>query len=207
VINRIKMKYFAYCCFLFLFTASCNSGTRANNKLFNPPSNELVWFCSEFISKNWNTDHHRLVKKQLYGELVYTSMQRFDDQPFYPVLLESSQIIRFLKNESGSEKLSLFEKTTGVWGFFYFRQNGELFPDGVIEEWAFSSNEKAEDAMNAMKGLGDQIFFNTQPYFCRIKNKLYVFHTRAMAFSYDQKLLFEAFVQRTGAKTSSNGNP
>lgn len=202
------MRHFVYC-LLVLFAVSCNTDSYKNNEPSNPPSPQLVRFCSEYISKNWNTDKDRLVKKQLYGELIYTSMERFNKQPFYPVSVENSQIIRFLKNESESEsgKLALFEKTTGVWGFFYFRQNGELFPDGLIEEWAFSSNEEAEDAMNAIKGSGDLIFFNTQPYFCRIKNKLYVFHTRAMAFSYDQKPLFEAFVQRTGAKTSSKGNP
>lgn len=94
----------------------------------------------------------------------------------------------------------MFEKTTGVWGFFYFRQDGAQFPDGVIEEWAFSSGEEAEGALNVIRNSGDQIFFNTQPYFCVIKNKLYVFHTRAMAFSYDQEPLFEEFVRKNRAK-------
>ena len=190
------MKYFVFTWFVFLFAVSCDSEMYTNQEPSNPPSPELVTFCSEIISASRKTDTSRLIKKQLYDELVYTSVQRIDKQPFYPVSLENSQIIRFLKNESESEKLALFEKTTGVWGFFYFRQDGELFPDGVIEEWTFKANEEAEDALNAVKNSGHDIFFNTQPYFCVLKNKLYVFHTRAMAFSYDQEPLFEAFVHR-----------
>lgn len=192
------MRYFTYC-LLILFTGSCTTGSYKNNEPSDPPSSELIRFCSEYIyiSLNRDTDSTRLVKNNLYSELIAASMQRFDKQPFYPVSFENSQIIRFLKNESG--KRALFEKTTGVWGFFYFRQDNGQFPDGVIEEWTFSSEEEAEDALHAIKNSGDQIFFNTQPYFCVIRNKLYVFHTRAMAFSYDQKPLFEAFVQRTGA--------
>lgn len=192
------MRYFTYC-LLVLFAASCNAGYKNNTNPSEPPSPELIRFCSEYISKDRNTDSSRLVKKNLYNELIYTSMQLFDKQPFYPVSFENSGIIRFLKNESESEKLALFEKTTGVWGFFYFRQDGELFPDGVIEEWAFRSEEEAKDAMNAINRSGDLIFFNTQPYFSVIRNKLYVFHTRAMAFSHDQEPLFEAFVHRYGA--------
>lgn len=197
--NLIKMKHFVYCCFLFLLSASCSTGTSANNRPSHPPSPELVQFCSEFIAKNWSTDSSRLVGKQLYSELIYDSIQRIGKQPFYHVSLENSQIIRFLKNESPG-KSALFENTTGVWGFFYFKQQGDLFPDGVIEQWEFGSEEEAQEAMQAVTGSGNGIFFNTQPYFCVVKNNLYVFHTRAMAFSFDQKPLFEEFVKRNQAE-------
>jgi hypothetical protein len=189
------MRCFAYC-LLVLFAASCKADSKNNTK---PPSPEFIRFCSEYISKNRNTDSSRLIKKNLYNELIYTSRQLFDKQPFYSVSFENSAIVRFFKNRSESEKEALFEKTTGAWGFFYFRQDGAQFPDGVVEEWSFESKEDAEDAWNAVKNSGDEIFFNTQPYFCLLKNNLYVFHTRAMAFSDDQKLLFGAFVKRTGA--------
>lgn len=197
--NPIKMKYFVFCCIVFLLAVSCDSEVYTNNKPSKPPSPVLVKFCSEIISGNWKTDTSRLVDKQLYNELIYASIQRIDKQPFYPVSLENSQIIRFLKDEPEAEKLALFEKTTGVWGFFYFRQDGELFPDGVIEEWTFHSKEEAKEAMNAVNRSGDLIFFNTQPYFCVVKNRLYVFHTRTMAFSLEQEPLFRKFVKRTGA--------
>ncbi|WP_343634982.1 hypothetical protein [Fluviicola sp.] len=191
------MKRFVYCCYLFLLSVSCTNGAYTN-KPSNPPSPELVQFCSEFIARNRSTDTSRLVVKGLYEELIYDSVQHFDKQPFYPVSMENSRIIRFLQNEL-PDKLPLFEKTTGVWGFFYFRQDGDLFPDGVIEEWIFRSEEEAKEAIQAIHSSGDLIFFNTQPYFCVVKNRLYVFHTRAMAFSVDQKPLFQEFVQRTGA--------
>ena len=66
--------------------------------------------------------------------------------------------------------------------------------DGVIEQWEFSTEKEATEALKQLRESAFDVYFNTNPYFCCIENKLIVFHTRAMRFSYDQKAIFDRFL-------------
>jgi len=73
-----------------------------------------------------------------------------------------------------------------------------VISDGVIEQWKFESEEQEEQADKAIRQIlkpGFTVYFNTNPYFYRIRNKLIIFQSRAMAFRYDQKPVFEKFVK------------
>jgi hypothetical protein len=96
--------------------------------------------------------------------------------------------------------IEVFKQVKTIWGYFYYKQSADnMFPDGVIEEWTFSTQEAAKTAAEIFQKIGDDVFFNTEPYPCVVGNKLYLFHTRAMAFSFDQKPLFLEFVKRNHA--------
>lgn len=188
------MNFFAPFCLFLLFMVSC--GTNSSN----PPSKEFTRFCSEVISKEWRTDTSRLMSKNLYGELRNKSMHRINGQPFYAISLEGTRVKHYFTSRGQTEGYEAFEEVKSIWGYFYYKQSSDgMFPDGVIEEWHFGTNEEADKVLEQLHEIGTEVFFNTQPYFCVVKNKLYVFHTRAMAFSYDQKPIFEEFVKRNKA--------
>ncbi len=97
---------------------------------------------------------------------------------------------------------ALFARARNIWAYFYREKNGKRDRDGkvwissgVIEQWEFATEAEAKLALKQITKAGLDIFFNTQPYFCQIRNSLIIFHTRAMSFSLDQKVLFEKFVQ------------
>lgn len=103
------------------------------------------------------------------------------------------------KNEAFSKlNFNNFRKVKNIWGYFYrnkFKTN--LISDGVIEQWEFGNAEDAEEVLQEIStSRGDIIYFNTMPFFCRIDNKLIIFQTRAMAFSYDQKAVFQKFIEK-----------
>mgnify|MGYP000218156427 CR=1 FL=1 len=53
----------------------------------------------------------------------------------------------------------------------------------------------AKKALRQIKKVGFIVYFNTNPYFCRIRNNLIIFQSRAMGFSHDQKPIFESFIK------------
>lgn len=183
----------SFCCFLILL-AACTSNYS------NPPSKEFVSFCSDIMAKTWSSDTCRLVNKKLYGELAYKSIHWVEDQAFYPVSLKDSGVKHFFTSRGQTEGYEVFDQVKIIWGYFYYKQTSSgMFPDGVIEEWQFDSEQEANKALELFREIGSGVFFNTRPYACKIENRLYLFHTRAMAFSYDQKPVFEEFLKRNKA--------
>lgn len=65
--------------------------------------------------------------------------------------------------------------------------------DGVIEQWEFGTEQQARNAYKKITKIGDLIYFNTSPYFYNLDNKLFIFHTRAMNFSFKQAKVFKKF--------------
>jgi hypothetical protein len=195
------MKHFLYS-ICFFVVVSCTESSNPKREIYsNPPSKEFVSFCSDVIAKNWSSDTTRLFKKELYSELSYKSLAYIENQPFYPILFENSQVNHVLKSNGNSKEWEVFKDVKGVWGYFYFKETQEgMFPDGLIEQWEFETKDEANEALKIMREFSSLIFFNTEPYQCVVGNKLYLFHTRAMAFSYDQKPLFLEFVKRNKAK-------
>lgn len=187
-----------FCCCLALF-GSCTS---PEHEIYSsPPSKEFVGFCSEVVAKTWSSDTSRLVSKNLYSELQYKSINWVDGQPFYPVLLKDTRVKHFFTSRGQTEGYEVFDQVKAIWGYFYYKQNPDgMFPDGVIEEWQFDTEQEANKALEQFHEIDTEIFFNTQPYACTIENRFYIFHTRAMAFSYNQKPIFLEFVKRNKAK-------
>ena len=186
-------------CFFLILLISCSASKKET--VLTPPGKEFVSFCSHVISKDWSSDTSRLVSKMLYGELRYKSINWMDGQPFYPISLKESRIKHYFTSSVQSKGYEAFNQVKIIWGYFYYKHEQDgMFPDGIIEEWHFATAAEANKALDGFRSIGTEVFFNTQPYACVVDNKLYLFHTRAMAFSYDQKPIFEEFVKRNRAK-------
>ena len=102
-----------------------------------------------------------------------------------------------VNNETAQNHLSVFSKVTQIWGYFYCHTPRESWnSDGVIEQWEFPDTTLAQKALSYItnKGISSMLYFNTQPYFARFENSLYIFHSRASAFSYDQQAVFDKFI-------------
>lgn len=167
----------------------------------NAPCIELQEFVVDIENIKWVSDTNRLKKAGLYRELNRQKVKHFNDKPFYPISFENSQLSRTYSSEMedvyfDSLDFELFKGVQNIWGFFYRdKEATDWITDGVIEQWEFENEDKANQALQQIRRPGSIIYFNTNPYFCRIRNMLIIFQTRAMAFSYDQKPIFEKFVR------------
>lgn len=159
------------------------------------PIKEIQDFAVVLEKKGWIPDESRINKKQIYNELDRNGKTVFNGKPFYPISYKNTMLSKF-SDRLPSEGLSVFKNAKGIWGYFYRDKNAqEMISDGVIEQWEFVDEEDARAAMKYMYKNGDRIYFNTSPYFCRIKSHLIVFQSRAMAFSYEQKPVYDLFVK------------
>src|SRR5690606_41462220 len=85
-------------------------------------------------------------------------------------------------------------KVKSIWAYFYRKEPQEKWnSDGLIEQWEFDNKQLALTAYEELDKIALFVYFNTQPYYFTHENFLYIFHTRAMAFSFEQKPVFEMF--------------
>lgn len=173
-----------------------------NKELFtNAPCVEIQDFVADIESLKWISDTVRLNKVGIYRELNRQKIKYFNGRPFYSISFENSQLnkaydTKLYNSPFDSLDFELFKGAKNIWGYFYRNKEATgLISDGVIEQWEFESDEQAEKALRKILQTGSMIYINTNPYFCRIRNKLIIFQSRAMAFSYDQKPIFEKFVK------------
>lgn len=161
---------------------------------FNPPSDRFIQFAEEIKKEGWIPDMERLKNVGIYPELSRVKFFFFEEKPFFNIDLNETQIER-VREELNDETYQVFKKVKNIWGYFYRRKKDKhTISDGVIEEWQFASKNDAVISFDEIKKIGGNlVFFNTTPYFLVRDRSLYIFHTRAMAFSYDQKYIFEKF--------------
>lgn len=172
----------------------------------NSPCLALQEFALDLEKMGWVADTTRLQKLALYRALNREQVQFFEGRPFYPIAFEDSRLnqaydrIRNNNKYSAALDMDLFRGATSIWGYFYRAQaHSSTIVDGVLEQWVFESEVAAQKALEQISTPRLFIYVNTQPYFCRLENKLIIFQARASAFSYAQKPLFEQFVQDKGA--------
>ena len=176
----------------------------------NAPCVELQDFVVDIESLKWVPDTVRLDKVGIYGELNRQKIEYYNDRPFYSISFKNSRLNKAYnaginKSHFDSLDFELFKSVKNIWGYFYRNEEAkELISDGVIEQWEFKSEEQADKALRQILQPGLIVYFNTNPYFCRVRNKLIIFQSRAMAFSFDQKLIFEKFVKEKTPNTMYN---
>lgn len=171
------------------------------NSITNTPCIELQEFVADIENLKWVSDTNRLNKVGIYGELNRQKIKYFNDRPFYPIRFENSRLnnaynVGMYKSHFDSLDFELFKGVQNIWGYFYRNKEAtDWISDGVIEQWEFETEDQADQALKQILQPGFMVYFNTNPYFCRIRNKLIIFQSRAMAFSYDQKPIFEKFIK------------
>lgn len=186
--------------FLLLISCSTKNSSAQIDIDSNPPSKVFVNYCSEVIASTWLSDTTRLTKKQLYPELTHHPSILFESEPFYPIALHDTDIKHYFVSRGKTEGYEVFDRVKSVWGYFYFKQaSDQMYPDGVVEEWTFESNQEAKKALQSFHEIKSEVFFNTGSYACTLDNRLYIFHTRAMAFCVELNSVFQDFVSRNQA--------
>jgi hypothetical protein len=182
---------------MFLGCCGCHD-TKQN--FAGAPLTALQTFVADLEQSGWLSDTVRVRKVSAYTELKSAPIQYFNNRPFYAMGFEGSEI----HQSEGSVSLdqTLFGNVRSIWAYFYRKKGAtEWISDGVIEQWEFENSHLATEAMQQLAPVGDEVYFNTTPYFCRIQQYLIIFHTRSNAFSYDQAPLFEQFVRQSKAVT------
>ncbi|GGB73798.1 hypothetical protein GCM10007424_12100 [Flavobacterium suaedae] len=170
-------------------------GFSDSRNISNAPIKQIQEFTAIIEKNGWVSDEERINKKQIYREFNRESKKLFAGKPFYTITYENTMLNRFSDNLP-SEGISIFKEVKSIWGYFYKDKNArDWITDGVIEQWEFSNEKDAQNAMEYMHKHGDRIYFNTSPYFCRINNHVIVFQSRAMAFSYKQKPVYDLFIK------------
>jgi len=193
------------------------------------PCIEVQEFVAEIESMGWIPDTSRLNKVGIYRELNRKQIKYFNNRPFYKIDFENSDLftgynyepIRIVSDSVETENdslnnyyrspiemafdsvdIELFRNAKSIWAYFYREKDAdECVSDGIIKQWEFDNSKNAELAMKQIQKAGSMMYFNTTPYYYRIDNKVIIFHTRAMAFSYDQRKLFERFKNKKAPNT------
>jgi hypothetical protein len=189
---------------ILLFAFGCknveqkNDNSESNNKhTLIKPKSEFFELVKEIESKNWVSDTSRINNIGLYN-LKGLKVHIFNNYPFYNITYENSQVGHVINgdDEKEIESKSILSKTKQIWAYYYRKKNETNFIfDGVIELWSYNDSTSAQMAYKELQIHGDYIFFNTTPYFHLIHNDIYIFHTRASAFSVEQRSIYETFVE------------
>jgi len=169
-------------------------------KSINRPTKYFILLINELKKDNWSHDSLRLKKVAGYN-LSSDDLFFFENIPFYKLRYDNSVFKklnnrRFLKNydDVDSTEILLFNKVENIWRYYYRKNIQErLIPDGVIEQWEFKNRQSALASKKVLDKIFPEPYFNTNPYHIVIDNFLFIFHTRAMAFSYEQKEHYEKF--------------
>lgn len=107
---------------------------------------------------------------------------------------------------------SLVGSATSIISYFYVVKqpdtinNEKWYVDGWISEWNYPTDSIAKLAANEIQSMSEWIFFNTMSFICRIDDRVYVFHTRAMAFSFIMRPFFEWFAKQHDAQKPYSSN-
>jgi hypothetical protein len=165
------------------------------------PIKAFSTFVSVLDFLGYSGDTARVNRLKNYSEFLGTEIVFFRRYPFYKMPREKSKILswnNFARESQDSINTRIFDEAEDVWAYFYReREKSNLVVDGVIEQWRFADERAAKEAINALKSFYPLPFFNTEPYYATKGRFLFVFHTRASAFSYRQKEFFARFEEQT----------
>lgn len=160
------------------------------------PSMAFRNFVQEIEKDGWGSDTARVKQLNMYN-LNNAELRMQKKLPFYALSYEETGVEQIIDGNE-AEALSMVQQ---IWAYYYRDKTHQyIISDGVIEEWQFEDATSAKEAFNAFQLQKTNLYFNTEPYFYQIKTSVYVFHTRAMAFSVDQNGVYENFVKQNPTK-------
>ncbi len=166
-------------------------------KVVDQPTVEFATLVKQLDSLGYKSDTNRVKRLKSYPELLDSKIHVFGKFPFYKIEKEKSEVLWWnakVRNEDYSIDTEIFRTADNPWLYFYQkRQNSSWVIDGVIEQWIFKDEATAQVALKKLKSKYPFPYANTDPFYLVKGSFLYIFHTRAMAFSYEQKDIFEWF--------------
>jgi len=166
------------------------------------PTNDFFNFTQYLDSIGYISDTSR-AKIVSYRVLEKVKIDFFSGRPFYR-LSKKNPDISFTENWLETQHLKdstvnyrIFENFENAFGYYY-RQNikSHLIEDGVIEEWQFSTEMEAKEALVEINKIKHMVYFNTASFTLQHDSILYIFHTRASAFDLTLKKFHAEFAKR-----------
>ena len=160
------------------------------------PTSNFINIVKAMKNDNWIDDHIRLTEVSIYPEIDRDSKREFNGLTFYPIDYKNSAIYSADLNSTPNKtkKTKALSSVNSIWVYFYRKEpQNKMNVDGLIEQWEFENDTIAKKALLELKEIAPLAYFNTQPYYFTNDNFIYIFHTRAMAFSYEQKPIYEMF--------------
>jgi hypothetical protein len=172
-------------------------------KLTDIPSKTFEAIVQILDSLGYRSDTTRVKRLNSYPELTDSEIQLVGTFPFYKIDKEKAKVLwwnKIAREKGDSIDTEIFKKAERVWGYFYQKEEApNVRTDGVIEQWEFADAGVAQNAMNKLAAIYPLPYFNTQPYYVTNGQFLFIFHTRASAFSYRQKEFFNKFKEISSA--------
>lgn len=167
---------------------------------FGYPIYEFQTFTKDIEEDKWFSDTVRLKRVNIYSSLKKANIKLFNNRPFYRISFNDSEIKKSLRlhiyngKYADSLDVNLVMRVKTIWGYFYRGEKKQnTIEDGLIEQWEYESEYLAKEALKEIEEFGRIAYFNTNPYFIRVENYVFIFHTRAMSFSYGQKEIYKKF--------------
>ncbi|MCE2998135.1 MAG: hypothetical protein ACK5RG_19575 [Cyclobacteriaceae bacterium] len=161
------------------------------------PTHEFQSLVVALDSLGFKSDTSKVKRLKNYRELVDGKIQCFGMFPFYKIAKEKSEILWWntrVRNAGDSIDTEIFRTAESAWLYFYQkRETASWVSDGVIEQWKFKDEATTQFALTKLNSKYPFPYYNTNPYYIANGSCLYIFHTRAMAFSYGQKDIFQLF--------------
>lgn len=172
-------------------------------KSIDRPTRNFVVIVRFLDSLGYKSDTTRVAKLKNYKELLDSEVHFFGTFPFYKVDKEKSKVLwwnTIARDKQDSIDTEIFRKAENVWGYYYQKEESKNIKlDGAIEQWMFRDSVTAQSAIDKLKTIYPLPYFNTQPYYTTEGQYLFIFHTRADAFSYQQKEFFNKFCEISSA--------
>jgi len=160
----------------------------------NGPINLVLDLADTLDKLGWINDTGYIGKKHAYSlnnnDLIY-----FDDKPFYRREIAEHEIYMWESTSNTIAKqldFEVLEKVENIWLYYYHQDTIDTYiPDGLIEQWTFSNRIDAKNAYDNLNLVYPIPYFNTQPFYYLYKNYLIILSTRAMMYSYYQKVHYD----------------
>jgi len=205
---------------IFLLTISCNDKRdtqfihdneekyaktipELTDRSIDGPTRNFLVIVELLDSLGYKSDTTRVAKLKNYKELLASEVHFFATFPFYKVDKEKSKVLwwnTIARDKQDSIDTEIFREAESVWGYYYQKEDSKnTKTDGMIEQWTFRDSVTAQTAIDKLKGIYPLPYFNIQPYYTTDGQFLFIFHTRADAFSYRQKEFFNKFREISSA--------
>ena len=167
-------------------------------------SSPFLAFVAFLDSSGYLFDTVRMQKFQHYPELIRSTKFTENGYPFYYLSSDDHPIMYVLRgmlpyrNELPSPALvpdtSVYKKVRSIVGYCCYQKATKT--DFVIEQWNFTTPAEAETANQEFTNIKSQAYFNTMSFSTVRGSTFYIFHSRAMSFSYELRALYAVFEKR-----------
>lgn len=176
------------------------------------PSDQFIKLVKFMDSCNYIWDTSRI---KVISPIVPKKYVIIDNKLFYKMAADESEIVNYYNNhkdykpinpdinesnsndtddpkKKGLVDVRIFSNPNAIWGYYYRNRSEKiLITDGFVEQWEFRTSNEAINTYNEINKTKSYIFFNTESYCYLNEKNVYVFHCRAMAFSFQLKKFYE----------------